>query len=265
MLGSLSLKIDNIRILTLLVFTALCISSTSLVIDHIPSPTEKIPTENFVSIDITKSISPIFCDTGIDCEESVVIEASQGSGLAFQTIGEDTYIMSASHLCENAIYDTKQVESLKDSMINVDIKILVKDFYGNPWEAEIIDYEPSTDLCLLKSEMPRVKRVKLADSLPDPGERVYAISAPLSIRANGAVPHFEGIFSGCDPWDTCFYTIPATFGSSGSLILNSEYEIVGMIQAADPRFPTMSIGVSIVSIRDFLDNSASKGKLKISN
>ena len=206
----------------------------------------------------------MFCDTGLNCEEEVVIEASQGSGMAFYSSGNSTFILTASHLCESAIYDTEQVTVLRESMIDVEIEIIVKDFYGNPWEAEIIGHNPDSDLCLIKSEMPSVKQIKIAKDLPAPGEKVYAISAPLSIRASGAAPHFEGLFSGCDPWDSCFYTIPATFGSSGSLILNKDYEIVGMIQAADPRFPTISIGVSVISIREFLDKLSEEEKIDFS-
>ena len=255
-MGYLKLNFDQLKVLTLLILFSLIISLTALVIQRIPEKTQKIPTNNFVSIHISKSIAPFYCDGELeDCEKDIVIESSQGSGLAFYSEDGDTLILTASHLCESAMHDSNEIDSLRDAMIDIKIEVIAKDFYGNEWSAEIIDYNSESDLCLITSDMPISKNIKLAENKPHPGDKVYAISSPLSIRSDGAVPHFEGMFSGCDYLDICFYTVPATFGSSGSLILNSDYEVVGMIQMADPRFPSIAIGVSIVSIREFLQNS----------
>jgi hypothetical protein len=87
--------------------------------------------------------------------------------------------------------------------------------------------------------------------MPDLGEEVYSIAAPLGFGGDGAALHFDGQFSGCDDY-ACYFTIPAAGGSSGSLILNGRGEIVGMTQMAAHRMQSLSIGVGVEELREFL-------------
>ena len=64
--------------------------------------------------------------------------------------------------------------------------------------------------------------------------------------------HFEGLFSGCDINDMCFFTIPAVGGSSGSLVYNKNGQVISMIQMAVVDFHSLSMGVKINEIREFL-------------
>jgi len=92
--------------------------------------------------------------------------------------------------------------------------------------------------------------------MPKIGEKVYSIEAPMGIRPKGVSLHFEGIYSGCQSRARCFFTIPSESGSSGSLILNSDGEIVGMIQMTIIDFNAVSIGVGVESIRSFLEEAS---------
>ena len=67
--------------------------------------------------------------------------------------------------------------------------------------------------------------------------------------------HFFGKFSGCNSRDVCFYTIPAAPGSSGSLVLNQHNRIIGMIQMTAIGFNSMSMGVGVKTIKEFLENA----------
>lgn len=245
-----------LRILVLCLFLSLTISMISFVIDRTPPRITKLPTDNFVSLNISKSILYDDCesDTG-DCEDRVVVEGSSASGMIFSELESgESLILTAGHFCETAISDSPDAHYLS-TLFQMETKVTVTDFYGTVWEAEIIDVDNDNDLCLVKSDMPAFRKIRLADSMPEVGDNVYTISAPLSIRSEGAVPHFEGNFSGCDISGMCFFTIPAIFGSSGSLILNSRLEVVGMIQLADPRFPVIGMGVGIKDIKRFLDRN----------
>lgn len=228
----------------------------SFVIDKTPPRITKLPTENFVSLNISKSILYDDCETeDIDCEDRVVVEGSSASGMIFSELDTgESLILTAGHFCETV--DTESPDAYYLSMVfQMETKVTVTDFYGTVWEAEIIDLDREKDLCLVKSDMPAFRKIRLADSMPEIGDNVYTISAPLSIRSEGAAPHFEGNFSGCDLNGMCFFTVPAIFGSSGSLILNSKLEVVGMIQLADPRFPVLGMGVGIKDIKSFLDRN----------
>jgi len=253
---SIGLKEKLLRILILCLFLSLIVSMVSFVIDKTPPKITKFPTENFVSLNISKSIIYDDCesDTG-DCD-SVVVEGSSASGMIFSELETgESLILTAGHFCDNPESDSPDTYLL-NMLFQMKTELTVTDFYGAIWSAEIVDIDEENDLCLIKSDMPAFRKIRIASSMPEIGSDVYTISAPLSIRSEGAAPHFDGNFSGCDLSGICFFTTPAIFGSSGSLILNSRFEVIGMIQMADPRFPAVGMGVGVENIRDFLDRNS---------
>ena len=92
---------------------------------------------------------------------------------------------------------------------------------------------------------------------------VFAISAPSGIHEKYVYLHFEGIFSGCNSSDVCFYTIPAAPGSSGSLVLNEHNRIIGMIQMTTTGFNSLSMGVGIKTIKNFLKTASEETNVKL--
>ena len=253
-----SLKENLMRLLILSLFISLIISSIALIVEKTPSKLSKIPTENFVSLRITKSIVIEDCEYNHEeCEDSLFMEGSTASGMVFGTNEKgESLILTAGHFCETIFgIPEGSISPTLSLMFETETILTVTDFYGAVWDAEIVDFDRSNDLCLVRSEMPSFRKLELSENMPDVGEEIYTISAPLSIRSDGAAPHFAGMFSGCDYSGICFFGIPAIFGSSGSLVLNSDYEIIGMIQMADPNFPVVGMGVGVEEIRDFLDKN----------
>jgi hypothetical protein len=246
------IKDRMLKIMVIFIFLSLILSSIALIVEKVPDKTTKIPTDNFVSLTITKSISVDECDSDTgECDERVVIEGSSASGMIIHSTDKGAVVLTAGHFCETAYKDTSELEAL-DKLFGIEMSLTVTDFFGTNWHAEIIDLDYENDLCLVIAQMPQARTIKIATSMPDIGDNVYTISAPLSMRSDGVAPHFEGKFSGCDSEGVCFFTVPAIFGSSGSLVLNSDFEVIGMIQAADPRFPVVGIGANIHVIRQFL-------------
>ena len=238
-------------------FISVLISSIALIIDSTPADMTRMPTENFVSLSITKSIA-IDCEENYEeCDEPIVLEGSSASGMVFSEDKDgNSLILTAGHFCETIFGFPDQGMGLSISLLfDTETSLTVTDFYGTVWDAEIVDLNSEDDLCLVKSEMPEFRTIRMAKDVPAVGERIYTISAPLSIRSDGAAPHFEGIFSGCDSIGICFFGVPAIFGSSGSLVLNEKYEVIGMIQLADPNFPAVGMGVSVKDIKKFLDKN----------
>lgn len=217
------------------------------------------PTDNFITLTImTPMENAALCILAGNCQlDEIYTPGSQASGLAFKSVNNTTYILTADHFCED--FHPSSVDEMGFSDM-----LYVEDYLGNTWkDATVIAQEPLTDLCLVASKsMKNVKKIKLARDMPDLGEDVFAISEPLGIGPNGTALHFTGKFSGCDIGGSCFFSIPATFGSSGSIILDKNGEMVGMIQKAVMMLQVMSIGVGVDDINNFLHKA--EAKLEIS-
>ena len=214
--------------------------------------------ENFVNVKIivasTYCKKPIIIDKTGSCVgfESVILEAS-ASGIAIKTIDNDTYILTAAHFCEEVINEDIDDESNKFTVTD----IWATGYDEIPTLASVVNIDEKSDLCLLKSSMLRVDTVKFSP-VPQIGEKVYTIASPLDISEDGILLHFEGFFSGCDSSDLCFYTIPATFGSSGSIVFDRRGRAIGMIQMVPRRFDSISMGTGYISIKEFLKNSSNR-------
>ena len=63
---------------------------------------------------------------------------------------------------------------------------------------------------------------------------------------------FEGRFSGSDEYEFIF-TIPATYGSSGSGVINENGEIISIITKASVDFKNITFGPTIDQLHHFLE------------
>lgn len=210
-------------------------------------------TNNFVSLHMSNPpADTMLCIMMGECDESEAqYEQSQASGIAFKTVSKKTYILTADHFCESYADDSV---SLENGDISFGSILYVENYLGHSWPATVIARDKPTDLCLVSTdEMPPVKTIKLAKGMPKIGSDIYTVSEPLGIGPNGTALHFTGKFSGCDTEGDCYYSIPATFGSSGSIVLNDKGEMVGMIQKAIIMLQVMSIGVGADDIEKFLN------------
>jgi len=216
-----------------------------------------LPEDNFVNIVKQKSID-YECEDESDenCNDgwtTLELGESSASGIAISSDGRYTYVLSADHFCnykspvefslENQ-WDTESIETFK-----------MYDHLGGVWDAKVLAWDAEKDLCLLLTDMPIKRNIKFAQSMPRMGEKVFAIAAPMGLSYEGVALHFEGLFSGCTQEKICYFTIPATGGSSGSLVYNQDGEVISMIQMAMPMFYSLSMGVSIDEIRKFLKES----------
>lgn len=221
--------------------------------------TSDLPEENFVNIQLTLSFVPDDCDTGdgiqnIYCDtENITFMSSSASGVAFKRDNGKTYILTADHFCNS----TGAISSYPLLVESLDLEkdITITDYRGNTRDSKIIYSDATSDLCILESDLPIKREIELSYSSPDLGEEIYSISAPLGIHDEDVYLHFFGKFSGCNSRDVCFYTIPAAPGSSGSLVLNQHNRIIGMIQMTAIGFNSMSMGVGVKTIKEFLENA----------
>jgi hypothetical protein len=179
---------------------------------------------------------------------------STASGFIFASTRSHIFIMTANHFCWNNDI-AEQLEFAKRTIIAVN-----KEY---PREAHILLTDEKNDICVLsaiKFKWEKFKTIKFAKSMPKTGEKVYNFAAPNGISSPNTNLMFEGYFSGCE--DLCLYTIPATFGSSGSAVYNSKGELISILVAATPDFENVGLGPDIYTIRKFINEANNTVRIK---
>ena len=239
-------------------FCAIVLTILACIFFTIKSPkfNQDLPKDNFVTLNIRKIAEPVYSDTSDPAsQEPLEIGLMQASGLAFKTINGITYILTAEHFCVEINQENDSIATAITGVI-ISSEITVEDFNGDSWSANVLYTDSSLDICLVSSTMPSVNEIPIALTPPKIGEEVYVISAPKGISSPGVALHFKGEFSGCNSGNFCFYTMTSTFGSSGSVILNSDNEMIGMIQATPMEIENVSIGSGLHQIVYFLTNAS---------
>lgn len=166
---------------------------------------------------------------------------STASGMIISSTKSHIFILTADHFCTTP----------EDEIFKTDI---IVNNSAAPRFAQIIYTDTKNDICLLSAIKYRgenFKNIKLAKKMPALGEFVFNVAAPNGIGSPKTRLLFDGYFGGCE--DMCLYTIPATFGSSGSAVFNEKGELISILVMATEDFENVGIGPDIYKIRTFLD------------
>jgi S1-C subfamily serine protease len=239
-----------------LIKLSICIITAIALVILINKPSwffEDLPEENFVTLYLDRTVSETceVCD-GMELLFDVPLSRYQASGLGFFSYEDKTYILTADHFCTDSdIPFYINPEDITD-------ELSIEDHYGSTYSASVIFTDSPNDLCLVESDMPKIETVYLADQMPEVGEDVFAIAAPRGYSEEGISLHFDGNFSGCNSQGECMFVLDAYFGSSGGIILNSDGEMISMIQRADMRLGYVTIGPNVEVMRQFLYRAASE-------
>jgi len=136
-------------------------------------------------------------------------------------------------------------------------------FYGDVYTLNLINKNAKHDICLLKTKISNktvVTVIPIAKKEIKIGEKVYNLAAPDGVFNPGMVPILQGYYSG-KKYGEYIYTIPATFGSSGSPILNENKEVIGLLSKVYVRFPFISISPSQLFFKDWVINEIERYRL----
>tara|TARA_Y100000310_G_C20571946_1_gene758497 strand:+ start:519 stop:1148 length:630 start_codon:yes stop_codon:yes gene_type:complete len=198
---------------------------------------------------------------GIDtCQEgSDLLFQATASGLIVKSDDKHSYVLTAAHFCDV----TLSIESFYPSEA-IDSEMWVSTTSETNSIGDVVLFDHDSDLCLIRTKVHKKAKTIEFSEMPDIGDKIYAISSPLNISENGVLLHFEGFFSGCDPYGLCFYTIPATHGSSGSIVFNRSGKAIGMIQMIPSEFDSVSMGAGYHDIKKFLKKAESMLDVKFS-
>jgi len=198
---------------------------------------------------LVKEVHLTFCEnkdqeTGT-CDEVVFPEAS-ASGVVISQSQSHLFILTADHFC---------IDTTPEEDMSMEGERLIQVYLGNTKrDAKIVIEDKDNDLCLLaalKFKKENFKPVKFASKMPEIGDELYNFAAPDGIGSPNTRLMFDGYFAGCEQ-GFCMYTIPATFGSSGSAVYNKRGELVSILVAAAIDFENVSMGPDISKITNFV-------------
>lgn len=189
--------------------------------------------ENFVFL-VKESHSFCMPDDEKSCQgDTTILPLASASGVILSSSSSHIFVLTANHFCESS-----DVERM---MGEVKIRIFIGE---SSRLASVITASEKADLCLLEAlrfKDENYKPTKLAKEMPSIGEDVFNVAAPDGMASPNTRLMFTGKFSGCEGLN-CVFTVPATFGSSGSAIYNQEGELISLLVAAAINFENVSMG-----------------------
>lgn len=193
----------------------------------------------------------------MNCNEPLVpINSASGYIVKVDKKNNILYAVTAAHWCE----PEKKEELAEITELDFDYMPIVSsyaNFMGNVYKIKKMIIDSRNDICLVEfdSEYAKyAKNINIAKSMPKIGEPVYAIAAPQWSHLDEIRQHYTGNFAGCDNY-ICTFTIPATYGSSGSAIINEKGEIISIITMAAVDFNNYTIGPKKESLKRFLEEN----------
>jgi len=196
-------------------------------------------------------------DDNLPCDKAF-IPLSSASGYIIDVNKKENklYAITAGHWCQEATYSElyESTQLLFEGMPVIDyfVSYMGLDYKINRY---VINFK--NDLCLIEFESKYAKyakKIKISKSDPSIGENVSTISAPMWSYQKEIRQHYTGKSSGCDDYE-CFFTLPATYGSSGSAVINERGEIVSIISRAAVEFNNYVIGAKPEQIKKFIEEN----------
>ena len=190
--------------------------------------------------------------------ESGLMKFSSASGFFIA----ENKIVTAAHFCDALPI---KISLLQRMMFFERIFFEIQTFDGNKREAIVMRIDKDNDLCMLMVLGPTdnidKQIIKLSNRKPYHGERIYNIAAPLGIFTPGMLPVFEGFYSGPCLYPeeakkdarVDMYSLPIRSGSSGSPILNSDGELIGVVIAGVRGFENLGFSPSYDVVKQFLE------------
>tara|TARA_R110002074_G_scaffold65698_2_gene155968 strand:- start:2653 stop:3477 length:825 start_codon:yes stop_codon:yes gene_type:complete len=222
---------------------------------------DRPPLGAFALIFVEIEITPAVClppTTEEECELIVmnlpsIKQVHSGSGLNLWYKGKEL-IVTAAHVCTEDVPDAFEHAGIKFTVLQK-TTVDVMSVSGKKYRAEVVGLDDDADICALKIEgkFSDDPPVKLSESPLRMGDRVYAVAAPYGLGGKNLALVFTGFYSGVRDGKH-FYTIPTRPGSSGSIVLNEDWEAVGNLHTAYVPLEHVGIGAGWKDLRDFLES-----------
>ena len=176
---------------------------------------------------------------------------SMASAFVIKVIPAGSYGITAGHVCEINLPETNL------PIIHTSV-YTVTTLMGDEYKATVLVSDIKNDICLIYiKNLVDVPVVKVSSVAPLPGDRVYNIAAPRGIYQPNMVPMFEGIYNGKASL-YAFYSLPASPGSSGPMIINEKGHLVGVLHSVYIKFPHVVLSARYDIIYEFIKKNIIK-------
>ena len=181
-------------------------------------------------------------------ESKTMVGMSTASGSVIGHNKDKSYILTARHFCDG---EGKQWIDVFHAHTQKAESVVVK----------VLAKHKKMDACILESPRLNVRKLYVANSQPEIGEKVYNLAAPQGIFGEDLVLLYEGFFSGVlkgdgliNP-DADIYSLPANPGSSGSPVIDGRGKLVGMVWAIHSRFHHITLSVPFDGLKAFIEEN----------
>lgn len=190
----------------------------------------------------------------LKCEKEASTECkmigSSITGTATRIMWEDNYYwLTAAHVCSTAAF------SGQASMGRI---ISFRVGGSNEEESsKSITFNVKKDLCIIPAKPGPYREVSTHN--PRLGADVSLVAYPGGAFDPRMLPIYEGRYAGQFD-DMCAVTIPVSGGSSGSSVLNRDFQVVGVVSAVMKSFNHFTIVSCLPDIRSFLTLAAEQAQ-----
>ena len=175
------------------------------------------------------------------CPEDQILSTGTGAVVLHNN---SKHVLTAAHICIQ-----EQIPGVK---LNYYFKAV--DQNNKQYVIKVINHDMKSDVCLLKSITGELEPafIPISSKAPDYAEIVYNLAAPMGIIEQGMVPVYSGQYFG-NFEGNAYYSIPAIGGSSGSPVVNSKGELIGMVHSVHYRFHHITLSATYQRLWNFLN------------
>ena len=237
-----------LKTLKVCLLTILVLATSSCAHNNVLSNPAKVK-NTFVKMDVMITLV-----RSIDGQDQKLNAGSVASGAGVLYKGQ-VHILTANHVCDYSDVVNPAVKLGYEPKI----KISALDVSGERHVLEVVKQNAEADICLLKGKNKKIKipTLKLSPLPPQKNKKYFNFAAPAGVFNPGVVPLFEGQYAGVFYGVYALYTIPVYPGSSGSPIVNSNGELVGMVHSVHRNFHHVSFSATHEQLKIFLTDVTS--------
>lgn len=180
----------------------------------------------------------------------VFLDKGSGSGTVVAVKNGRSLILTAAHVC----VDTTPVEPIPGIVLPVlTVEFTVTTLSGQVIDGSVLVKDDKNDVCVLEIAGVAGTVMEIADALPDVGEEVSYVGAPLGVWHPNAVPLIVGRYDGLI-FDSragaykLMLSMPIAGGASGSGLIHNG-KLVGVVIEVYRNFNNLGHAADLASVK----------------